>query len=927
MSIRFILKNNSQRPVNVRDVQHLSAFKEHPEAFANGVYRLRSDVNDADFDLFLDALFDGCEKISVTSDNAKSLKQLADELGFTKLHEKLLEFEEEEKQKMENETDVPMKPGMYFDKKMLEEYLNDYDIQIQQLQMEIAILKDDLLQATVTSEVLERRLNKTELSLKQSQMIHKDESEPVYMSRSLPTCVAVQPKGTMYEISEMMNNESHIVQQLQRLSGRDEMMQDFFVDCPPGKGPFRGILAYLRRKCGGNVHQRGLVEITASSNGLHQCYQVADEQWGRYWISKHEPKRYIQFDFKDSRVCVTAYSLKSGDGPGRFSPWVVAASDDGDNWVTIDNQLGGTLEGGYKVKMFTCNEPSDKMFRYIRLSQSDGYGFMRLAQIEFFGKLLDYPRSAKDKFMSGTRGMEILYDQDPFVGVFSYLRDVCGGNVHEKGLVVITGSTTGQVKPEQVVNYGWNTPWCSANESNSSLTFSFREHELCLGQYSIKGPGYSNPWQWVVEASRDETEWITLDSRHTQDLNGKYTVKTYSCNRKSSDFFRFFRVRQTGSNSANNNYFSISEIEFFGTLRPIERSITHFPFQKKLPLNGVMAALRKHCGANPHTENLVTITGNTESDSVPCSHLLESDNVPWVSVDQPDSHIQFDFMQSQFSVEEYTIKSAGSGMPHPIAWSLEGSNDGTTWTSLDTQDTHDLCGSHLVKTFDCSRLDPEFFRYVRLRQTGKNSKEGDSLVLNEIDFFGHLRGFSFAAEEGENEKGIVSYPLKDDPSNGIFSALYAKCGNSPIDMGIIEITASSNTYTFNFLCQPKWDSMGYSNDEPRSFVQFDFKTAAVNVKAYTIKSSSQVCLDVRLRGCYILEWILEGSHDGTRWTPIDQRKLTRADGSKMCVYKCYESTNYFRFVRLVQTGKNSKGNDCLCLTKFELFGNVQYTNR
>ena len=921
MSVRFILRNNSQRPVNVRDVQHLSIFREHPEAFANGVYRVRSDVNDADFDLFLDALFDGCENISVTRDNAKCLKQLAEELGFTKLQDKVLEFEEEDL------TDAHKQPGAYFDRQMLEEYLSDYDIQIQQLQMEIAFLKDDLLQATVKSEVLERKVATAEQKLKESQLIRSNDLIPLTPSVSVPFVVAAPSKGTMYEISEMMNNESHIVQQLQRLSGKDEMMHDFIVDCPPGKGPFRGILSYLRGKCGGNVHQRGLVEITASSNGLHQCYQVVDDQWGRYWISKHEPRRYIQFDFKDSRVCVTAYSLKSGDGPGRFSPWVLAASDDGEIWVTIDNQLGGTLEGGYKVKMFTCNEPSDKMFRYIRLSQTDGYGYMRLAQIEFFGKLLDYPRSVKDKFMSGTRGMEILYDQDPFRGVFSYLRDLCGGNVHEKGLVVITGTTTGQVKPEQVVDYGWNIPWCSTNEPNSSLTFRFLEYELCLGQYSIKGPPFSNPWQWVVEASRDETQWITLDGRNTQDLNGKYTVKTYSCSRKRSDFFQFFRLRQTGPNSAKNNYFSISEIEFFGTLRPIERGVTHFPFQKKLPLKGVLAALRKHCGGNPHTEQLVTITGNTASEGKPCSHVVESDNVPWVSTDEPDSHIQFDFMQSQFSVEEYTIKSAGSGMSHPIAWSLEGSNDATTWTPLDSQDTHDLCGSHLVKTFDCSRLDPEFFRYIRLRQTGKNSTDGDSLVLNEIDFFGHLRGFSLVEEEGEDEKGVVSYPLKNDPANGIFAALYEKCGNNPIDMGIIEITASSNTYTFNFLCQPKWDSMGYSNDEPRSFVQFDFKTAAVNVKAYTIKSSSQLCLDEGLRGCCILEWIVEGSQDGTRWTQIDERKLARSDGSKMCVYKCQERRDFFRFVRLVQTGKNSKGNDCLCLTKFELFGNVQYTNR
>jgi hypothetical protein len=68
---------------------------------------------------------------------------------------------------------------------------------------------------------------------------------------------------------------------------------------------------------------------------------------------------------------------------------------------------------------------------------------------------------------------------------------------------------------------------------------------------------------------------------------------------------------------------------------------------------------------------------------------------------------------------------------------IEGSNDEKNWVNIDTRDTQELAGNYLVKHFNCSGGGAsESFRFIRLRQTGKNSTNCDNLMLGNIEFFG-----------------------------------------------------------------------------------------------------------------------------------------------------------------------------------------------
>ena len=166
-----------------------------------------------------------------------------------------------------------------------------------------------------------------------------------------------------------------------------------FETFPIGNGAFNGIVRHLRAKCGGNPHTNGVISITASDNGWHQCHQVVDYGWNDYWSSGGQPNSFIQFDFKSRRVCVDQYSLKSdGNSRGHLVSWVLEVSNDDSTWETIDERNTQDLDGKFVVKTYECSKRSDCFARFVRLRQvgknSDDDDYcLRLSEIEFFGKL------------------------------------------------------------------------------------------------------------------------------------------------------------------------------------------------------------------------------------------------------------------------------------------------------------------------------------------------------------------------------------------------------------------------------------------------------------------------------------------------------------------------------------------------------------
>ena len=60
------------------------------------------------------------------------------------------------------------------------------------------------------------------------------------------------------------------------------------------------------------------------------------------------------------------------------------------------------------------------------------------------------------------------------------------------------------------------------------------------------------------------------------------------------------------------------------------------------------------------------------------------------------------------------------------------------WRDIDRRNTQDLNGESIVKTISCGNDNGDSFRFIMFRQTGKNARGDDYLMLSRIEFFGNL---------------------------------------------------------------------------------------------------------------------------------------------------------------------------------------------
>ena len=164
-----------------------------------------------------------------------------------------------------------------------------------------------------------------------------------------------------------------------------------------------------------------------------------------------------------------------------------------------------------------------------------------------------------------------------------------------------------------------------------------------------------------------------------------------------------------------------------------------FNFEKNQPLNGIFNYLTKKYGDNPHLENIIEVTASSSEYNSPYEILNYNWEDYWYSKNISNSYILFDFQKLKIRPCNYTLKThnSGSGYSHIKNWILEGSNDLINWNILDQKlNNFDLNKKNSIFTFECKSL--EYYKYIKLKQVGKNHHGGDYLCLSGIEFFGGI---------------------------------------------------------------------------------------------------------------------------------------------------------------------------------------------
>ena len=168
---------------------------------------------------------------------------------------------------------------------------------------------------------------------------------------------------------------------------------------------------------------------------------------------------------------------------------------------------------------------------------------------------------------------------------------------------------------------------------------------------------------------------------------------------------------------------------------------------KNNDFNGIFRYLTSGTGVNIHDNGTVNISSNSINEERHHPKNLvdyHKDNY-FLSLDNGDAKIYFDFKDKSIQLSSYSIKSYRSPKDlsgHLRSWVIEASNDGFNWQIIDRHDDDpSLNENGVTANFRVQKQTDNFYRFIQLRQTGPNWHRVTSnyLLFNLIEFYGKLK--------------------------------------------------------------------------------------------------------------------------------------------------------------------------------------------
>lgn len=176
----------------------------------------------------------------------------------------------------------------------------------------------------------------------------------------------------------------------------EESIKEF--NCEQGK-EFEGIMQYLTRKTGKNIHFNKTIEITSNSvYWTNYPKNLVDYQNDNYYQSLDAGGAIVCFDFKQRKIQLESYSIQSLDRSENgihLKNWMIEVSNDQKKWIEIDKRQNDSKLNGPSFKsVFKINKQQNDFYRYVRIRQigpswynCSNHNYIGIRYIEFFGKM------------------------------------------------------------------------------------------------------------------------------------------------------------------------------------------------------------------------------------------------------------------------------------------------------------------------------------------------------------------------------------------------------------------------------------------------------------------------------------------------------------------------------------------------------------
>lgn len=363
--------------------------------------KARSEVVNA----LLDAIDDDSEQLTITEDNFDELQKLCKELGFSGLDKQFGAFRGETvSHSVDLKQFLQLKERVTRQDKRLTEVqhqLNELLIWKRAMESEMREFPSLERKIEEVARLCEERhvqaLRKTERDLQEfakqrdldtlaQDLAQLKQTEKRTVTES-PTKNITTP--TKEDEKRVATPSSHKRANRSRPTTQMNPKRDIFVVNPQ----LDGVIAALTRECGGNVHEKGIVNVTASSvNYDYEPKHAVDLGTDSEFCSDDKKNSWICYDFKDRRVIPTGYSVRSwSQSSGGYHPknWVMEASN-GKSWMTIDRRGNNDqLNGNMVIVKFNIAPVPRTGFRFFRLrligKNHDDNDILALSALEIFG--------------------------------------------------------------------------------------------------------------------------------------------------------------------------------------------------------------------------------------------------------------------------------------------------------------------------------------------------------------------------------------------------------------------------------------------------------------------------------------------------------------------------------------------------------------
>jgi hypothetical protein len=122
---------------------------------------------------------------------------------------------------------------------------------------------------------------------------------------------------------------------------------------------------------------------------------------------------------------------------------------------------------------------------------------------------------------------------------------------------------------------------------------------------------------------------------------------------------------------------------------------------------------------------------------------VSGDTNSWVQGTTGACWLQLDFgAGNSFLITSYAIQSSNATDWEPKAWTLQGSNDASTWTTVDTRTSETGWVANSTRTYTCSSPGTTAFRYYRISPSSNN---GNGTYTGFSELYLYTSGTPFAS--------------------------------------------------------------------------------------------------------------------------------------------------------------------------------------